>query len=110
MPLSHLRVSIALAWRGFWSFTDRDWLSIVVNACAFGSLLMAPIIAVVQKRLIWLIVCIVPFTYFLFYAALTHFLPRYSEPLIPLALLTLGMFCVELASFRLPRGYCYLRR
>jgi len=110
MPWAHLSVSFPLAWRGFWTFTDRGWLSILINAFAFGSLLIAPIIAIVQKRLIWLMVCVVPFAYFLFYASLTHFIPRYSEPLIPIALITLGMLVVDRASALIPASSFYLRR
>ena len=110
MPLSHVSVSVPLGWRGFWTFTDRGWLSTVINVCAFSSLLIAPMIAIVQRRLVWLIVCIVPAMYFLFHASLTHFLPRYSEPLIPLALITLGMIVVDSISYWLPGRHCYLRR
>ena len=110
MPLAHLSVSIPLAWRGFWAYTDRGWLSNVVNACAFGSLLLAPVIAIVQKRMIWIVVSIVPFVYFVFHASLTHFIPRYSEPLIPISLITLGMLIADRVSACLPVSNCYLRR
>ena len=109
MPWSHLRVSIPLGWRGFWAFTDSDWISVVINASAFGSLLLAPLFAFAQRRVIWLIVSIVPWSYFLFYMSLTHFLPRYSEPLIPLALVVLGMLVIDSIASLLPGRYFHLR-
>ena len=95
MPLAHLSVSITCL--RFWTFTDRGWLSILINACAFGSLLLAPFVAIVQKRLVWLIVCITPFAYFLFYASLSLY-PALFGAMIPIALITLG--CLLLIEFR----------
>ena len=109
-PWSHVAASLPMAWRGFWAFTDRGWLSIVVNASAFVALLMAPWIGILRKRLIWIMVGLVPFTYFLFYASLTHFLPRYAEPLIPVSLIALGMVFVDLIFSKLFSNLCYLRR
>ena len=41
-------------------------------------------------------VSIVPVSFFVFYGLLSHFLPRYSSPLVPASLVCIAMLVVDL--------------
>ena len=95
-PLNALVTSIPIGWRGFWGFRVRTWPSIVLNFLAYSALLLSPFYALLARRLSWLMVSIVPVSFFLFYGLFSHFLPRYSTPFIPASLICLTMFVVDL--------------
>lgn len=94
-PIKHVAVSLPLAWRGLWSFAKHNtWFSIITNGLAMASLLTMPWLGILLRRPDWTLTSMVGVGYFLFYALLSHFIPRYSEPLIPLALVCLAVLLV----------------
>ena len=97
-PLNALTTSLPIGWRGFWGFRVRTWPSIILNFAAYLALLIAPFLAFAERRISWLMVSILPVAFFLFYSLLSHFLPRYSTPLIPSSLVCLTMLVVDLAE------------
>ena len=98
-PLNVLTTSIPLSWRGFWGFRSRSWDGVLLNAVAFSSLFLAPILSIVQRRLSWLMVSVVPISLFGFYALVSHFLPRYSLPIAPVSVLCLTMLMVSIYEY-----------
>jgi len=106
-PLKHVLVSLPFAWRGVWSFKNRwPWFRVVVNGLAMLSLLVMPVIGLILPRPDWLLMSVVGVSYFWFYAAFSHFIPRYSAGLIPLSLVCLSILLVESTHVLL----CRLRR
>ena len=97
-PMSLLAASLPITWRGFWGFRVKEWNDIYWNLAAFSSLLLAPLLAWLERRVIWLLVSIVPISYILFYGLASHFLPRYSSPFVPSALICLSMLAVDLLA------------
>jgi 4-amino-4-deoxy-L-arabinose transferase-like glycosyltransferase len=94
-PLKHVAVSLPLAWRGLWAFAEnKTWFSIITNGLAMASLLAMAWLGTLMRRPDWTLTSMVGVGYFLFYALLSHFIPRYSEPLIPLALVCLAVLLV----------------
>ena len=55
-------------------------------------------LAWLERRVTWLLVSVVPIAYVLFYGLASHFLPRYSSPFVPSALICLSMVAVDLAA------------
>ena len=108
-PLQHLIVSFPLAWRGIWAISPKGWGDVILNLLAFISLFASPLLYLLENRKAWLIVSSVPIGYFLFYALFSHFIPRYSLPLVPLALICLMMVLVDVASKVLPPSIIRLR-
>ena len=98
-PLNVLTTSIPLSWRGFWGFRSRSWDGVLLNAVAFSSLFLAPILSIVQRRLSWLMVSVVPISLFGFYALVSHFLPRYSLPIAPVSVICLTMLMVSIYEY-----------
>ena len=97
-PLNALVTGLPIGWRGIWGFGARTWPGIVFNLAAYLALLAAPVMALLERRASWLMVSIVPVSLFLFYSLLSHFLPRYSTPLVPSALVCLTMLVIDLAA------------
>ena len=97
-PLNTLLNVLPIGWRGFWGFQVEAWSLIILNAAAYLALLVAPLLALIERRLSWLMVSIVPVSLFVFYSFLTHFLPRYSTPFIPTSLVCLAMLLVDLGA------------
>ena len=97
-PLSALITTLPIGWRGFWGFGVRTWPSVVLNFAAFTALLLAPLLALIERRHSWLMVSVVPVSFFVFYSLFSHFLPRYSAPLIPASLICLAMLIVDLGA------------
>ena len=108
-PLQHLIISFPLAWRGIWAVRPEGWGDVILNILSFLALLASPLLYFLEKRKSWLIVSIVPIGYFLFYALFSHFIPRYSQPLVPLAFICLMMVVVDMASKMLPPSVVRLR-
>lgn len=109
-PLQHILVSVPMAWRGLWSFAKvKYWLGTGLNFFAYASMFVAVVLGIVQKKFIWLAISIIPAGYFLFYAFLSHFIPRYSEPMIPLAFVCMSVLGVAIASQCLPSSFGRLR-
>ena len=62
------------------------------------ALFLSPLMYLLERRKAWMIISIVPISYFLLYSLLSHFIPSYSEPLIPVSFICLMMFVVDAAS------------
>ena len=99
---AHARMTLLVAWRGLWSFKARNFFEVILNFIAFSSLVVVPMIGLHEKRKVWVLIGIVPSIYYAFYALTSHFLPRYSEPLIPLSLVCLAI----LAAYIWPKLFC----
>ena len=95
-PFNALVTSIPIGWRGFWGFRVRTWPSVILNFLAYSALLLSPLYALLDRKISWLMVSIVPVSFFLFYGLFSHFLPRYSTPFIPSSLICLAMLVVDL--------------
>lgn len=91
--LNHLKGTVLFAWRGLWSFNQGAW---ALNALAFVALLSLPVVAIKQKQPEVLAASLFGVLLFTFYAFFTHFLPRYSAPLIPLSVLSLAYVAITL--------------
>ena len=95
-PLQHLLVSLPLSWRGMWSFENQQtWFGVLANGLAMAALLAMPLLGLLCRRPEWLLISFMGAGYFLFYGVLTHFISRYSEPLIPLSLVCLSVLALE---------------
>jgi hypothetical protein len=87
-PGRHLLMTLPFAWRGLWAFAnDYKLIVAVCDFIAFQTFLSFPLIAFWRRRLDWLAFCLFGVGLFWFYALLTHFISRYSEPLIPLTVM-----------------------
>ena len=95
-PLNLLLTSIPMAWRGFWGFRSPFWPNILLNFIAYSALFIAPILAIIERRISWLMVSIVPTSLFIFYSLFSHFLTRYSSPFVPVSLICLSMLIVDI--------------
>jgi len=94
-PIRVLTTSLPLFWRGFWGFRALYWKGVVLNFIAFVALFLAPVLSVVQRRISWLMVSVVPISLFAFYGLVSHFLPRYSLPIVPSSIVCLSMLIVS---------------
>ena len=97
-PMALFAAAFPISWRGFWGFRVKEWPGIYWNLAAFSALLLAPVMACLERRRSWLLVSVVPLAYFLFYGLVSHFLPRYSSPFVPSALICLSMLTVDLVA------------
>ena len=98
-PLSVVTTSFPLAWRGCWGFRALYWKGGVLNAIAFTALFLAPVLSLIQRRISWLMVSIVPVSLFAFYALVSHFLPRYSLLIVPSSIICLFMLLVNVFNY-----------
>ena len=89
-PLQHVLLTVPLAWRGLWSFSFPGYFGIFLNLIIMVNLIFMPLTAILLRNRILLLMCLVPSAYFWFYAFLSQFWPRFSEPFIPIATL---IFC-----------------
>ena len=97
-PLGHLMATPSFGWRGLWPFEINHWADALLNFSAFACLFAAPLIGWCEKRIGWILVSAVPLGYFWMYATTSHFIPRYSKPLIPIALVCMAMVIVDCLS------------
>ena len=96
-PVAHAKTTLPFAWRGIWSFAGKGGIvKELFNLLSFLSLLVIPFVAVWKRKPEWFAGSLVAMGYFLFHAFTTHFIPRYSAPLIPLSLLFLFVLCSKL--------------
>lgn len=100
-PLRHAKVSLLIFWRGFWWAPHRipgplpgtpdlpmafnQWVNLAVGL----SLWLVLAAGVVRRNAAWLAVAALPAAMMVFHATLTHGLPRFTVPAIPLMLLCL---------------------
>jgi hypothetical protein len=99
-PIQHLLVSLPLSWRGMWSFENQQtWFGVLANGLAMAALVVMPLLGALRRRPEWLLISFMGSGYFLFYGVFTHFITRYSEPLIPLSLVCLSVLVLEAARW-----------
>lgn len=95
----HIVSSFVFVWRGIWSFDGGNHLrpggksstSITFNLVSFVAFITLPAWALFKRNKQWLAFSLFGFLIFIFYAFFSHFIPRYSAPLIPLAILSLAL-------------------
>lgn len=106
-PWGHLKTSVVTAWRGH--FIEEGLL---INSLYVLSLFVVPLIALAKRDGPLLMVTLLPGFLFCFTTFLTHGLPRYNEPVLPMLtvlIVVMATFIVRgLASFLLPRGEALL--
>ena len=95
-PLNHLLLTIPLAWRGIWSFAVSDLFGLMVNFIFMGSLIVMPVIALILRNNILFLVSVVPTSYFWFYAFVSQFWERFSEPFIPISVVSFSLLVVSI--------------
>jgi hypothetical protein len=95
-PWSHVWTTVPLGWRGFWAFKPKTWIDLWINALSFLSLLCLPVLGFCYRRPVWILIPGIAAGFFAFYAGVSHFLPRYSAPLIPVSLLCLAIVAIAL--------------
>ena len=93
-PGRHLALTLPFAWRGLWSFGGAARSGVLylfaagANLVSFSVFLAFPLVAVWRRKPDWFAFSLLGFGLFWFHALLTHFIPRYSQPLIPLTVLS----------------------
>ncbi len=91
----HLLMSAPFSWRGIWSYPGHTHFSTVAaNLVGFGVFLALPFIGIWKRRADLFAFSIFGSGMFWFFALLTHFIPRYSTPLIPVTVLS-GMMLLQ---------------
>jgi hypothetical protein len=115
-PGRHLFMTLPFLWHGFWSFqkidipvvsfSTQNTIDEVINLLAGLALITAFFAGVLRRRTEWVAMTILPFGMMMFYAALTHNIPRYNTPLHPamLVMLVWGLFAAWRAGFRWRRS------
>jgi hypothetical protein len=83
-PINHLKTSFLYGWRGIWFYKGRQVLPVLLTFCLYASLLFLFMLGIIKRNDTLFLITLVPVLYFLFHAFLTHFIPRYSGPLVPL--------------------------
>jgi hypothetical protein len=107
-PGRHLALTLPFAWRGLWSFggsakSGGGYLFVLLaNLVSFSIFLAFPLVAVWRRRPDWLAFSLLGFGWYWFHALLTHFISRYSQPLIPLAVLSVLVLVHTLVVRREP--------
>lgn len=93
-PLQHIKLSIAFGWRGIWSFGDPNryidryhiighivW---IYNFLCFVAFIATFIFSIIFRKPEWFVLTLFAVGIFTFHAFLTHFIPRFSVPIIPI--------------------------
>jgi 4-amino-4-deoxy-L-arabinose transferase-like glycosyltransferase len=93
-PLQHLSLVAPLAWRGMWVRTIPTWLVPI----ALASLIVAPFVGWAMRRWDFVAFSLLPVGIFFAYAGVSHFIPRYSEPLVGAMLICLVTMTCWLVS------------
>ena len=97
-PGKHLLMTLPFAWRGLWAFAnDYKLIVAVCDLIAFLTFLAFPVVAWWRRRSDWLAFSLFGVGLFWFYALLTHFISRYSEPLIPLTVVSVLVVAHDVA-------------
>ncbi len=101
-PGRHLATTLPFAWRGLWPFPFLDrsgarYLFLVAaDFLAFVTFLALPLLALRRRRADWLAFSLLGVGFFWFHALATHFIPRYSVPLVPLAVVSVAVLGQDL--------------
>jgi hypothetical protein len=113
-PIRHLLMTPLFAWRGIWSWPNEgamfktSGLYVLVkdllSLASYVSLFIVFLIGVLRCRARDLAITVLPVGMLLAYALLTHNIPRYSSPAIPLMILSMVVLLERVASPRRPTG------
>lgn len=100
-PLQHLLMTIVLAYRGLWSFSERyfTYWAPILNLLSFGAFIWVSIWAFTKKSLDLMGFVLLPLGMFSFYSLLTHFLSRYSAPIIPHFIISLCLVAYYIIQY-----------
>lgn len=96
-PWRHVVMTLPFFWHGFWSFkkVEVPWVSLetqdalgeLLNLFAGVSLFGVFLYGLLRRHAQWVAVTVLPIGLLVFYAFLTHNIPRYSTPAHPMMLL-----------------------
>jgi hypothetical protein len=96
-PWRHLAMTLPFFWHGFWSFkkVEVPWVSLetqdaigeVLNLLAGVALFGVFLYGLLRRHAQWVAVTVLPVGLLVFYAFLSHNIPRYSTPAHPMMLL-----------------------
>lgn len=89
-PKKHLLMSVPFAWRGLWPFAGFP--------LTFGIMLLSLLVGIYRRDSVNILYPLIAVGLFLFHATFSHFLPRYSVPLIPLSLISVGVAACYMAK------------
>jgi hypothetical protein len=114
-PIRHLVMTPLFAWRGIWSWPNEgamfktSGLYVLVkdllSLASYVSLFIVFLIGVLRRRARDLAITVFPVGMLLAYALLTHNIPRYSSPAIPLMILSMVVLLERVASPGRPTGH-----
>lgn len=98
-PWRHVVMTLPFFWHGFWSFkkVEIPWVSLetqdavgeILNLLAGVALFGVFFYGLLRRHAQWVAVTVLPVGLLVFYAFLTHNIPRYSTPSHPMMLLAL---------------------
>lgn len=92
-PLKHVLMSVPFFWRGIWCFpnstipliskTMKNFINDMNNLLSYMSLFGIFVLSLYRKSALLNLVSIIPILMIIFYAVLSHNIPRYTEAAIP---------------------------
>jgi Dolichyl-phosphate-mannose-protein mannosyltransferase len=98
-PWRHVAMTVPFFWHGFWSFKKvevpfaslqvQDAIGELLNLFAGVALFGVFLYGLARRHAQWVAVTVLPVGLMVFYAFLTHNIPRYSSPAHPMMLLAL---------------------
>lgn len=88
----HLMLTPLFGWRGFWAYRGNNLIMSLANLLTFIGLFYVFIHGIFTKNLLKISLTILPILFFGTHAFLTHYIPRYSAPLIPIASIVTVVF------------------
>lgn len=101
-PIAHLRTTLAVGWRSLFMERGNSAGKAALTFLYVLSLFAVPIIGLVTQQWVLVLVALPPGFLFCFTAFLTHGLPRYNQPMLPM-LAVLGVTFVFLLVRRFGR-------
>lgn len=85
----HILMILPFSWRGIWSFSGRSHFFVMLfNLICFLSFLLMPLIALKNRSYTLFIFSLFSIGIFIFHALFSHFIWRYSAPLIPITIIS----------------------
>ena len=100
----HIYMVLPFSWRGIWSFSGRSYFLIMLfDLLCFLCFFTVPLMAIKNKNSTLFIFSLFSIGIFVFHALFSHFLWRYSAPLIPITIISF------MVIFRPFLDYLYLR-
>jgi len=85
----HIYMVLPFSWRGIWSFSGRTYFTIMLfDLLCFLCFFTVPLMAIKNKNNTLFIFSLFSIGIFVFHALFSHFLWRYSAPLIPITIIS----------------------